>query len=156
MFGRRRKKDEDSLGLPSYDSSSMTATPSVSVSTNPSPTSSPAPPPAPAIDSRAFPTSATAMLGQILSGRGPVGDLISEIKADPQGFRARIMAQAQAAGVSTFVMTPQGFQPVGGSAAAPPGHVDVVEELTKASELHDRGALTDAEFAALKKKLLGE
>ena len=113
MSGRRRKKDEDNLGLPSYDSSSMTATPGVSVSTNPSPAPSPAP--APARDARAFPTSATAMLGQILSGRGPVG----------------------------------------GSAAAPPGHIDVVEELTKASELHGRGALTDAEFAALKKKLLG-
>jgi Short C-terminal domain len=152
MFGRKRRKDEDSLGLPSYDSSSTTVTPSVSMSTNPSPT----PPPSPAVDPQAFPTDATAMLGQILSGRGPVGNLISEIKADPQGFRARIMAQAQAAGVSTFVMTPQGFQPVGGSAAAPAGHVDVVEELTKASELHERGALTDAEFAALKKKLLGE
>jgi hypothetical protein len=156
MFGRKRKNDEDGLGLPSYDSSSMAATPSVSVSTNPSPTPSPTPPPAPAVDPGAFPTSATAMLGQILSGRGPVGDLISEIKADPQGFRTRIMAQAQAAGVSPFVMTPQGFQPVGGSAAASPGHVDVVEELTKASELHERGALTDAEFASLKKKLLGE
>ncbi len=152
MFGRKRKKDKDSLGLPSYDSPSTAATPSVSVSTSPSPT----PPPPAAVDPRAFPTSATAMLGQILSGRGPVGDLISEIKADPQGFRTRIMAQAQAAGVSTYVMSPQGFQSVGGSAAAPPGHVDVVEELTKASELHDRGALTDAEFAALKKTLLGE
>src|SRR5690348_5584592 len=96
------------------------------------------------------------MLGQILTGRGPVGEWISEIKADPQGFRARIMAQARAAGVSTFVMTPQGFQPVDSSATTPAGHVDVVEELTKATELHDRGALTDAEFAALQKKLLGE
>ena len=141
MFGRKRKKVQDSLGLPSLDSSSVTATPSVSVS---------------AANPTGFPITTTAMLRQILSGRGQVGDLISEIKADPQGFRDRIMAQAQAAGVSTFVMTPQGFRPVGSSAAAPAGHVDVVEELTKASELHDRGALTDAEFAALKKKLLGE
>ena len=32
----------------------------------------------------------------------------------------------------------------------------MIDELTKAASLHDRGALTDAEFDALKKKLLGE
>jgi len=95
------------------------------------------------------------MLRQMLGGGGPVSDLISEIKANPEAFRARITAQAQSAGVSTFVMTPQGFQPVGG-VSAPPGHVDIVEELTKASDLHDKGVLTDDEFGSLKKKLLGE
>ena len=43
-----------------------------------------------------------------------------------------------------------------GAAGPPPKHVDVVEELTKAAALHDKGALTDAEFEALKKRLLGE
>ncbi|MGM7646975.1 SHOCT domain-containing protein [Nocardia sp. JW2] len=42
------------------------------------------------------------------------------------------------------------------SARAPqPGGVDVVAELTKLSELHQAGALSDAEFASAKTKLLG-
>jgi hypothetical protein len=99
--------------------------------------------------------SSPAMLTQILAARGPIGELIAQIKADPQGFRERIMSQAQAAGVSTYVMTPPGMAPQGGG-APPPQHVDVVEELTKAAALHDKGVLTDAEFEVLKKKLLAE
>ena len=96
-----------------------------------------------------------AVLGQILSGHGPVGELVAQIKADPQAFRERIMAQAQAAGVSTVVMSPQWSV---SSAGAPPqpAHVDVIDELTKAADLHHQGALSDAEFEALKKKLLAE
>ena len=95
------------------------------------------------------------MLGQILSGHGPVGELVAQIRADPQAFRARMLAQAQAAGVSTVVMSPQwSTPPTGGPPQA--AHVDVIDELTKAADLHHQGALTDAEFAALKKKLLGE
>jgi hypothetical protein len=101
-----------------------------------------------------MPTSVPAVLAQILGGNGPVAELLSQIKADPQAFRERIMQQAQAAGVSTFVMKPQGMAPISG--AAPQQHVDVVEELTKAAALHDKGVLTDAEFEALKKKLLAE
>lgn len=37
----------------------------------------------------------------------------------------------------------------------PSGGGDVVAELTKLSELHQAGALSDAEFAAAKSKLLG-
>jgi hypothetical protein len=148
MFGRRRKQEEDNLGLSApILSPTVSAAPAASISPNAVSTASTAPP--------GFPTGATAMLGQILGRRGPIGDLISEIKADPDAFRARIMAQAQSAGVSTFVMTPQGFQPAGG-ATAPAGHVDIVEELTKASDLHDKGVLTDDEFETLKHKLLGE
>jgi hypothetical protein len=125
-------------------------------------------------------TQMTQMLNQMLGANGPIKDLIAEIKADPQAFRERMLAQAQAAGVSTFVMTPQGMTPIGGAGAsgvaggagaaggalgsgasggagAPtPQHVDVIDELTKAAALHDKGALTDAEFEALKKKLLGQ
>jgi hypothetical protein len=36
------------------------------------------------------------------------------------------------------------------------GPVDVADELTKLAALHDRGVLTDAEFAAQKAKLLGQ
>jgi hypothetical protein len=101
------------------------------------------------------PPNAAAVLGQILSGHGPVGELVQQIKADPEGFRQRILAQAQAAGVSTTVMSPNWIAPPAGGAAQP-AHVDVVDELTKAADLHAKGALTDAEFDALKKKLLGE
>jgi len=97
-----------------------------------------------------------SVLKQMLGGSGPIADLIKEIQANPQAFRERMMAQAQAAGVSTLMMTPQGFQQLGAAPGAPaPTHVDVVEELTKAADLHDKGVLTDAEFEALKHKLLG-
>jgi len=155
MFGRKRKKDEESTGLAGLSNASVA--PSVTVapaspSQAPQATVSPQSP-APGLTSLAVNTSSQAMLSQILSGHGPLGDLISQIKADPVGFRNQIMAQAQAAGVSTFVMTPQGVTPLTGAGAQ---HVDVVDELTKAAELHDKGALTDAEFEGLKKKLLGE
>ncbi|MGZ4262121.1 MAG: SHOCT domain-containing protein [Solirubrobacteraceae bacterium] len=96
-----------------------------------------------------------AVLGQILSGHGPVGELVAQIKADPQAFRARVIAQAQAAGVSTVMVSPQWSVPSGGGPPQP-AHVDVIDELTKAADLHHQGALSDAEFEALKKKLLAE
>jgi hypothetical protein len=81
--------------------------------------------------------------------------MVAQIKADPEAFRQRIMAQAQAAGVSNLMMSTQWISP-GGGGAAQPAPVDVIDELTKAADLHHKGALTDAEFEALKKKLLGE
>jgi hypothetical protein len=156
VFGRKRKKQEESTGLAGLSNANVT--PSVTVTP-----SSSAPAPAPqGITTVGQPQSFTtvsvdrnpqAVLSQILAGHGPLSDLIGQIKADPVGFRDRMIAQAQAAGVSTFVMTPQGMTPLSGAGAQ---HVDVVDELTKAAELHDKGALTDAEFEALKKKLLGE
>jgi hypothetical protein len=181
MFGRKRKKEEESTGLAGLSDVSITPsssiTPSVTVTPSTSPTPAPPPPAPPAPTAGAAPgagaagatpgaitpqvyatmsTSGPAMLAQILSGHGPVGELIAQIKADPQGFRDRMIAQAQAAGVSTYVMTPQGMSPLAGAGAAPPQHVDVIDELTKAANLHDQGALTDEEFESLKKKLLGQ
>jgi hypothetical protein len=141
VFGRKRKQEEENLGL-----SAPIVSPSISATPNPTPT-----PPPPA-DPAAMPTTVPAMLGQILGGNGPIGEMIAQIKADPEGFRERIMQQAQAAGVSTYVLNPQW----GATPMQQPQHVDVVEELTKAADLHDKGALTDAEFEALKKKLLAE
>ena len=171
MFGRKRKQEQDGLGLPSADSPGLSV-PSVAPSVTVTPSGS-VPPPHDRRASGATPSAVTppaftpgtipvgmsgaAALAQILSGHGPVGEMIQQIKADPEGFRQRMLAQAQAAGVSTFVVTPQGMTPIGHPAAAPaPQHVDVIDELTKAADLHDKGALTDAEFDALKKKLLGE
>ncbi len=180
MFGRKRKKDEESTGLAGLSNASVTPSVTVTPATSPTPAPPPPAPPPPAPTAGAAPGAAAgtmpgaitpqmyatmagnktgpAMLAQILSGHGPVGELIAQIKADPQGFRDRMMAQAQAAGVSTYVMTPQGMAPLtgGGTGATPPQHVDVIDELTKAANLHDQGALTDEEFESLKKKLLGQ
>ena len=204
MFGRKRKQEEDNVGLAGlgtggqdpFSSLSMgghepfsSPDPAVQVTAQPSqtplpieptPTTAPVPPtqvtgsipqtPSPgagtpatddpigmvrAIQAGGLTGNPTGMLGQILSGQGPVGELVAQIKADPQAFRARIMAQAQAAGVSTVVVSPQWSTPPTGGPAQP-AHVDVIDELTKAADLHHQGALTDAEFQALKKKLLGE
>ena len=181
MFGRKGKKDEEEVGLAGLGTGgvdpSLSATPTVSVTPNPSPSSSPTVPPpassaspstaspaaaqpAPEVPFGGFapgmvPPNAAAVLGQILSGHGPVGELVRQIKADPEGFTQRMLAQAQAAGVSTTIMSPNWISPAGGGAAQP-AHVDVVDELTKAADLHAKGILNDAEFEALKKKLLGE
>lgn len=204
MFGRKRKQEEDNVGLAGlgtggqdpFSSLSMgghepfsSPDPAVHVTVQPTETTAPIPPthttapipptqvtqptsqtPTPgtgtpaiddplgmvhAIQARGLTGNPAAVLGQILSGHGPVGELVAQIKADPQAFRARIMAQAQAAGVSTVVMSPQWSAPPTGGPRQP-AHVDVIDELTKAADLHQHGALTDAEFAALKKKLLGE
>ena len=41
---------------------------------------------------------------------------------------------------------------VSGAAAPQP---DTVDQLAKLADLHDKGALTDAEFTAMKAKILG-
>jgi hypothetical protein len=46
--------------------------------------------------------------------------------------------------------------PVPQASAAQPAKPDVVDLLTKLADLHDRGALTDAEFEAQKAKLLAQ
>jgi hypothetical protein len=166
-----------SIGGSSDMTPSISPTPTVSVTANPlpanpSPPSPPAPSPSPSTPSASpaqpsptapfaafgpgrVPPNAAAVLGQILSGHGPVGELVRQIKSDPEGFRQRMLAQAEAAGVSTTIMAPNWIAPAGGGAPQP-AHVDVVDELTKAADLHDKGALSDSEFQALKKKLLGE
>jgi hypothetical protein len=195
MFGRKRKKEENDIGLPAADSPTLaapTVVPSATVTVSANPTPGPAAPPSPGdpgyvgpgfaaapapaapgapaasapaagapaagapLTPGAIPTNSAAMLAQILSGHGPVGQLVAQIKADPQGFRNRIIAQVQAAGGSTVVMTPQGFQSLAITGGAAPTHVDVVDELTKAADLHDKGVLNDAEFEAMKKKLLSQ
>jgi hypothetical protein len=168
MFGRKRKPEQDGLGLPVDDGSGLSVPPpattlTVSASQGITP---PIAPPTPAPTAPQTPqtpvpqipvnVSGAAALAEIFSGRGPVGELIQQIKSDPEGFRNRMIAQAQAAGVSTFVMTPQGMTPIGHPPGVPaPKHLDVLDELTKAADLHDKGVLTDAEFATLKHKLLG-
>jgi Short C-terminal domain len=66
---------------------------------------------------------------------------------------AEMMAQAQAR-MAQAGITPSGMTDMSGmtGAAAQP---DPVEQLTKLADLHDRGVLTDEEFAAEKAKILG-
>jgi hypothetical protein len=178
LFGRKRKPQQDGLGLPSADESSgPSGLGSASVSVAPSGAAAPprtqdAPDP-PTPDAPEPPVQdnpvaqlqnltggmstmgSGAVLAQILSGRGPVGELVKEIRSDPQGFRKRVMEQAGASGGNAFVVTPQGLTPIGHPSGAPvPEHIDVIDELTKAADLHDKGALSDAEFEQLKYKLL--
>jgi hypothetical protein len=152
MFRRKRKDEPDNLGL---------SAPFVEPAVVTTPTTEPAAPaPTPTPEPASLPATPQAMMAEILGGHGPVGQLLAQIKADPEGFKARVQAQAKAAGVSTFVLTSGGLQQIGGTPGAVPApepkHVDVVEELTKAADLHDKGALTDDEFETLKKKLLGQ
>jgi hypothetical protein len=164
MFGRKKKQEPDPLGFSSIGSSPTVVPPASGAPIAPAPEQAPAPagqPAQPAVPP-VNPLMVTSgmnglsVLRQMLGAGGPAADLLKQIQADPQGFRQRMLAQAQASGVSTLVMTPQGFQQLGATAgASAPPHVDVVDELTKAADMHDKGVLTDAEFEALKHKLLG-
>jgi Short C-terminal domain len=183
MFGRKRKKEQEGLGLPGDEGSGLSGLGSTSASVSGlgstsasvSVSNDPLPPPAPEPAGTASPAGADTaanplaqlstlglggassgkMLAEILSGHGPVGELVKQIRADPMAFRQRMIEQAQAAGTSAFVVTPQGMTPIGHPPGVPvPTHVDVIDELTKAADLHEKGALTDAEFEQLKHKLL--
>src|SRR4051794_26256074 len=124
MFGRKKKQEEDPLGL-----SSIGSTASVMPAGPPTPAdpADPAPAQQPAAQTFVTPggtlqiTSSQGtpmvfgggmqfgtrdMLKQVLGASGPIHDLVQEIQADPMAFRNKMMAQMQAAGVSTFVMTP--------------------------------------------------
>jgi hypothetical protein len=87
-------------------------------------------------------------------GGGALADILQQATADPEGFRARMLGQAQGSGASAFVMTPGGLAPPGTPAQGP--STDDADRLSKLADLHDRGVLTDAEFAAEKAKILGE
>ena len=196
MFGRKRKKDEENVGLAGLGtggvSPSFESTPTVSVSArplspqttaipaSPEPTppleTPPAPAPAetppsadapfgiPGLAAGMTQTNPAALLGQILSGHGPVGELVAQIRADPEAFRQRMIAQVEAAGGSAAMIPPQwdanlaaGALPTGVPPSQPQAQpLDVIDELTKAADLHHKGVLNDAEFEAYKKKLLGE
>ncbi len=64
-------------------------------------------------------------------------------------------SQSEAASAAPSDANP-GDPPMGGEISAPGGTVDPVERLQKLADLHDRGVLTDAEFADQKAKILSE
>jgi hypothetical protein len=67
---------------------------------------------------------------------GSVGDLLQRAMADPQQFRQEMLASA-------------------GASPAPPAEDDSLAQLERLAALHANGALTDAEFQAQKRRLLG-
>jgi hypothetical protein len=94
------------------------------------------------IESRLDPQQA-ATLRQVTGGS--VQDLISEAMADPQGFAARMREKAEAAQASAMAQA--------GTAAVAE---DPVDKLAKLAELRDKGVVTNEEFEAQKKRILGE
>jgi len=87
-----------------------------------------------------------AALGSV--GGGSAQDLVEEAMADPKAFREKMRA-----GRSGPVVIVAGQQMSGTPAAAP--SMSPTDEIAKLADLRDRGALTDAEFQAQKKRVLG-
>jgi hypothetical protein len=78
-----------------------------------------------------------------------LGDMMRAATSDRDGFKKLMREQGPAAfGLKGHM---QG-SPAGGAA---PASEDPLDRLSKLADLHDRGALTDAEFETEKKKLLG-
>jgi hypothetical protein len=79
-----------------------------------------------------------------------------------QGSQDRVLTNAQcpSCGSTSYKQykpgdAPSGIVPVVRGAAAPMGVGSVADELAKLVQLRDGGALSEAEFAAQKAKLLG-
>jgi hypothetical protein len=90
--------------------------------------------------------AAAAALEQ--AGGEPAEQLMQEATADPAAFREKMRA-----GRSGPVVIVGGKQVSGFSVGATP--TDAADEIAKLAKLRDQGALTDAEFQAQKKKILG-
>jgi membrane protease subunit (stomatin/prohibitin family) len=84
-----------------------------------------------------------------MRGRGLM--LVAGMKMGEQ--RAQQQAQAQAQQQAAVEQAKQ--EGAAQAQAAAPPTKDVTAELQKLADLHKSGALTDEEFAAMKKKLLG-
>ena len=95
----------------------------------------------------------SSSLGGAIGGRS-LADILQQAATDPEGLRERLRAQAPGSGASAFAVTPDGLTPLGTPTRQP--STDVADTLSKLADLHDRGALTDEEFAAEKAKILGE
>jgi hypothetical protein len=109
------------------------------------------------VESRLTP-EATAALEQL--GGGSVHDLLNAAMSDPQGFAARMReraeeaqrdAVAQAEAIGAKAQAAQAGAP--STPAGGPGD-DPVAQLERLAALHAQGALTDAEFGALKKRII--
>jgi hypothetical protein len=96
--------------------------------------------------------SPTAKAQMESMGGEPAEDLMSEAISDPAAFREKMQERAtQLAANATAFMGSANVQGLPGATAP----VDPADEIAKLADLRDRGALTDAEFQAQKKKILG-
>jgi Short C-terminal domain len=110
---------------------------------------------------------------ELLLGHSPPGGMIVELGLITLGglvliiiVCGRVASRAdKRAGPTLSPLTPPPIAPVvnfvasgvtAGGGLPPAGQAAQLEELSKLADLHDRGALTDAEFAAEKAKILGE
>ena len=81
---------------------------------------------------------------------------------DPAAFRKQMFGlrdQMAAGSTGPAVIGAEGLAGLAaafGGGSGQPGSSDPLDQLQKLADLHDRGALTDEEFAAAKAKLLGE
>ena len=83
--------------------------------------------------------------GLMLVAGMKMGQAHAQQQAQAQAQQQAAVEQARAEGAA------QARQPT----AAAPATADITVELQKLAELHKSGVLTDEEFAAMKKKLLG-
>lgn len=103
---------------------------------------------------QAWADAAIASAGQMgaLAGNpalaAPIKEMMEAAMKDPEGFRQHAMEEAQKA------FGAAGFTVMG--APQQSGEAGMVDTLSKLADLHERGVLTDEEFAQQKAKLLGE
>jgi Short C-terminal domain len=99
-----------------------------------------------------------ATLGQITGGS--IQDLMSGAISDPQGFAARMREQAEAAQRDAMAQAEAAMaQAVPTAPTTPPSAAvaeDPLDKLAKLADLRERGVVTDEEFEAQKKRILGE
>ena len=116
-------------------------------------------PPTPATDSASPP----AAVETVLPGGFQIPDGITPMvygSTDPERVQEALAKAEQVLGVHFAGANIMG-QVVPGAGApaaapAPAGADDVIDKLQRLADLHTSGALTDEEFTAQKKKLLGE
>jgi hypothetical protein len=87
-----------------------------------------------------------------MRGRGLM--LVAGMKMGEQKAQQQAQAQAQQQAAIEDAKQQGAAQAQAQAPVAPPAK-DVTAELQKLADLHKSGALTDEEFAAMKKKLLG-
>jgi hypothetical protein len=83
----------------------------------------------------------------------PAENLISEAMTDPAAFRQKMQERGGQLAADPTALTGSTPNVRGLPGADAPG--DAADEIGKLADLRDRGALTEAEFQAQKKKILG-
>jgi hypothetical protein len=90
------------------------------------------------------------------SAGAPLHDQGAESESEPEMFRARRVMRRRRAVARTAEVGGQDQQPQGADQDPPPvPATDPVAQLEELAELREQGILTEEEFAAEKKKLVG-